>query len=66
MYRRAVQCVPNQPVRPSATRACQATREAYTFGRPPATYLMLREIARLMILRSKLRDRVSAAGTPRD
>ena len=40
--------------------------EAYTFGRPPATYLMLREIARLMILRSKLRDWVSAAGTPRD
>ena len=40
--------------------------EAYTFGRPPATYLMLREIARLMILRSKLRDRVSAAGTPHD
>jgi hypothetical protein len=36
-------------------------------GRPPATYLPPREIARLLILRSKLGDRrLAAAGTPRD
>ena len=40
--------------------------EPYTFGRPPSTYLPTREIVRLMILRSKLQDRVSAASTPRD
>ena len=40
--------------------------EPYTFGRPPATYLAMREIVHLMILRSKLRDRVFGAGAPRD
>jgi hypothetical protein len=34
-------------------------------GRLPATYLTLREIARLMILRSKLSERLTA-GTPRE
>jgi hypothetical protein len=29
----------------------------YTWGRPPSTYLALREVARLMILRSRLDER---------
>lgn len=40
--------------------------EPYTFGRPPATYLAVREIVRLTILRSRLGDRLSAAGEQRD
>jgi hypothetical protein len=58
-------------MRPEFTRAPDAQSHAtgydepYTVGRPPATYLTLREIARLMILRSKLCDRL-AAGTPRE
>ena len=40
--------------------------EPYMFARPPATYLAVREIVRLTILRSKLGDRVSAAGAQRD
>jgi hypothetical protein len=58
-------------MRPESTRApdghAHATGydEPYTVGRPPATYLTLREIARLMILRSKLCERLTA-GTPRE
>ena len=40
--------------------------EPYTYGRLAATYLSMREIARLMVLRSKLADRPSVAGVPRD
>jgi hypothetical protein len=38
-----------------------AYHEPYTFGRPPSTYLATREIVRLTILRSKLRDRTAHA-----
>src|SRR5690348_16800844 len=33
--------------------------QAYTFGRPPSTYLAPREMARLLILRSQLREHQS-------
>jgi hypothetical protein len=31
--------------------------QSYVWGRPPATYLSQRQVARLMILRSRLDDR---------
>jgi hypothetical protein len=58
-------------MRPESTRApgghahASGNDEPYTVGRLPATYLTLREIARLMILRSKLSERLTA-GTPRE
>jgi hypothetical protein len=36
----------------------------YTFGRPPSTYLTQREIVRLTILRSKIRDSRLQVGPP--
>ena len=33
--------------------------QPYTWGRPPSTYLAPREVARLMILRSRLEERQS-------
>lgn len=56
-------------MRPEPTHAPQRDSradsydESYRCGRPPGTYLATREIVRLMILRSKLRERASSAGT---
>ncbi len=52
-----------EPTRvPQPDSLAAAYDEPYTFGRPSATYLAVREIVRLTILRSKLGDRASAAG----
>jgi hypothetical protein len=55
-----------EPTRaPDRDSPAAAHDEPYTFDRPPGTYLATREIVRLMILRSRLRER-SVAGTSRD
>jgi len=43
----------------SSRRECDVADDdhAYTWGRPASTYLAPREIARLMILRSRLEER---------
>ena len=56
-----------EPTSPPRHNSPKATYdEPYTCGRPPASYLAVREIVRLTILRSKLGDRASATGTQRD
>ena len=50
---------PMRPPEPVGT-----TDLPYTFGRPASTYLAPREIVRLTILRSKLRDRDSGLSRP--
>ena len=42
---------------PPRERAAADNDEAYTWGRSPSTYLAPREVARLMIFRSRLPER---------